>query len=105
MCITFQKIEDRDISFVSVLLSFADDIEDYTISITGIIGCLNLSESYPGDDDICLVTNAIEESLSEKDPPKSGTISMVLEESGEWQGMSWLKYFIVKRRLDSGDTN
>ena len=99
MCITFQKIEDMPPLFVSLVLYFEKDIEDYRLLLTGMLGFIDISN----DNDIDLIRESIEESLAEKAPPKAGRVSMALEASGEWEGFSWHRYFIVKKRLDTDE--
>lgn len=99
MCITFQNKEDMPPMFVSLVLYFEDDIEDYRLLLTGMLGFMDISD----DNDIELIREAVEESLAEKDPPKVGRISMALEASGEWEGFAWHRYFTVKGRFDTDE--
>lgn len=98
--ITFQKLESREVNIVQVAINVESGCNphdgEYSLHICGFIGSLDLS-SYGGVDDVSLIRDCVENNLDEINLPSEGTCILTLEESGEWEGFNWLKYYIVKR--------
>lgn len=97
---TFQRIEERPINYVYVCIVTEDECSvekgEYSLSITGITGALDIS-SIGGVDDVSLIKECIESHISEMKLPNDGTTVVVLKESGEWEDVFWHKYYVVER--------
>ena len=98
--ITKEKLSDRSINIVSVLIGTEKGCDysegEYSMYISGLIGNLNLMAS-GGNDDVSLIKDCIENNMDEFNLPEDGTTEVILIESGEWEGYSWLKYYEVHR--------
>ena len=95
----FQKLEDlaRNMVEVHIYTEHGCDVTEwgYSLEISSFTGSLDIS-SYGGGDDISLIKDCIENSLgSELDLPSEGLTQVVLKESGEWEGYSWHKYYVI----------
>lgn len=95
-----EKIEDRSVNYVSVNITLESgcDPEDgeYGLHIISFIGSLDLS-SHGGVDDISLIKEAVENDVDFSKFPEEGTVEVILKESGEWEGYSWHKYYVIER--------
>ena len=100
MEIEYEKIEDRPINMVLVELcveSGCDPKEgEYSLSIASFLGALDIS-SIGGVDDISLIMECIENEFDFDLLPAEGMAHICLEESGEWEGYSWNKYYKIQR--------
>jgi len=95
-----QKIEDREINTVQVIIGTELDCDpkegEYSVHLSSFIGALDLS-SIGGVDDISLITDCIENDLNFDILPKEGSTIVTLEESGEWEDVFWHKYYKITR--------
>lgn len=98
--ITFERIEDRPVNYVSVVIyteAGCDPLKDeYTAIVASFVGSLDIS-SPGGVDDVSLVKEAIANSIEDFNLPEEGVTQVVLKESGEWEDVFWHKYYIVER--------
>jgi hypothetical protein len=96
----YEKIEDRPVHMVLVNLhveSGCDPKEgEYSMSIASFLGCLDIS-SIGGVDDISLIKECIENDFDFDLLPAEGMANIYLEESGEWEGYAWHKYYKIQR--------
>jgi hypothetical protein len=95
-----QLLEDRSVNYVQALISTEQDcdpsIGEYSLSIIGFIGSLDLS-SVGGVDDISLIKEAIENHIDFTRLPNEGWTEILLKESGEWEDVFWHKYYEIER--------
>jgi len=102
MDVEFQKIEDRTVNIVNVVINVESGCDwrlgEYSLYITGFIGALDL-HSVGGVDDVSLIKDCIENNLEAifSGAENQVDICVVLEEGGEWDGFSWHKYYNVRR--------
>jgi len=93
-----QRLEDRSVNYVQALIQTESDcdpsIGEYSLSITGFIGSLDLS-SGGGTDDISLIKDAIENHVDFTSLPPEGWTEVLLKESGEWEDSFWHKYYEI----------
>lgn len=101
--ITEDKIKDiiQKIIKVGVSLDGSWEEGDYEIEINAFIGSL-LIDVPGGHDDPYLIKNAIEENASKIFDGCDGDhdvcyIEVLLVESGEWQDVSWCKWYDVQK--------
>ena len=98
--VEYGKIEDRRINFIEVNLHTELGCDasqgEYSICITSFMGALNIT-CENGNSDVDLVKECIENSIDFDDLPDEGATNIILEESGEWEGYSWHKYYKVHR--------
>ena len=73
---------------------------EYTVYLVSSKEPMNLS-AWGGTDDISLAIDALENELDLSILPDDGLTTVELAESGEWEGMSWHKYFTL---LKVGET-
>ena len=97
--ITFQRIEDRPVNYVEVLIFTelgCDPQEgEYRLVINSFIGLLDIS-SPGGVDDITLIQDCIEDNLDNLKLPEEGVKQVILKESGEWEDVFWHKYYKIE---------
>lgn len=95
-----ERLEDRGVNYVQVFVNTESGCDpkggEYTMSLGGFVGCLELS-SPGGVDDISLIKEAIENDLDFDKLPKEGCTEIVLRESGEWEDVFWHKYYVIER--------
>ena len=93
-----EQLEDRSVNYVQALIQTENDcdpsIGEYSLSITGFVGSLDLS-SIGGVDDISLIKDAIENHVDFVSLPPEGWTEVLLKESGEWDDVFWHKYYEV----------
>ena len=73
---------------------------EYTVYLVSSKEPMNLS-AWGGTDDVSLAVEALENELDFSILPDDGLTTVELAESGEWEGMSWHKYFTL---LKVGET-
>lgn len=95
-----EQLEDRSVNYVQVLIHTESDcdpsIGEYSLSIIGFIGSLDLS-SAGGADDISLIKEAIENHIDFVSLPPEGWTEVLLRESGEWEDVFWHKYYEIEQ--------
>lgn len=97
---TFQRIEDRPVNVVQVLVHTESGCSvkegEYTTLLGGFLGALSLD--VPGGmDDPTLILDCIKEHIDEYVLPEEGCSEFILIESGEWQDVFWHKYYEIAR--------
>lgn len=98
---TYQSLSSRPINTIKVVVTLESDCDwregEYSMHLGGFIGSLDLS-SYGGVDDITLIKEGVEERLEDVIGDKEeGQFEITLEESGEWEGYNWHKWYNVVR--------
>lgn len=91
------RIEDRMQNIVKVGISLEGDYEEgeYQINIESFCGTLAI-DIPGGHDDPYLIKSAIEENADDIfTDMHEAYIEVMLVESGEWQDVSWCKYYEV----------
>lgn len=100
MEITYERLEDRPINYISVQLTIESGCNpnegEYGLYISSFIGCLDIC-SAGGVDDITLAKECIDNDLDFEKLPNEGHAEIILKESGEWEGYSWHKYYEIER--------
>ena len=100
MNIEKQQLSSRSINYVSVALYTERGCNaeegEYSLRIGDVIGSLDISSS-GGVDDISLIKECIENDVEFDKLPKEGMTEIVLQESGEWEGVFWHKYYEIHR--------
>ncbi len=98
MIVKKQRIEDRLVNYINLVLSVEDGCKpeegEYSLIITNFLGYLDINQ-IGGVDDISLIKECIEN--EELEYPKNGELHIVLKESGEWEDVFWNKYYVVDR--------
>ena len=98
MIIKYQRIEDRPVNYINLVLSVEDGCNpedgEYKLIITNFLGYLDINQ-IGGLDDITLIKEAIDN--EDLEYPKNGELQIVLKESGELDGFFWNKYYVVDR--------
>lgn len=93
-----QRIKDRDINYVHVVLAVYGDCNpeegEYDLIITGFIGHLDIYQE-GGVDDISLIKECVINDI--ENYPQNGELHIVLRESGEWEDVFWHKYYEIER--------
>lgn len=99
---TFEQLKDRTINYVSVLMTVESGCDplagEYSLCISGFIGCLDIS-SIGRVDDISLIKECIENDFDFSSLKEECMVELVLKESGEWEGYSWHKYYEIDRSV------
>lgn len=94
-----ELIEDRSVNYAQALIQTESDynpsIGEYSLSITGFTGSLDLSSS-GGTDDISLIKDAIENHVDFLSLPPEGWTEITLKESGEWDDVFWHKFYVIE---------
>jgi hypothetical protein len=75
---------------------------EYSVSIVGFVGALDLS-SLGGTDDCTLIKEAIDEAISNDgiELCEEGFKEVRLQESGEWEDVSWHKYYVIMPKANN----
>lgn len=78
---------------------------EYSVSIVGFVGALDLS-SVGGTDDATLIKEAVDEAIFNNDIElcEEGFKEVRFQESGEWEGFSWHKYYVIMPEVNNDKT-
>lgn len=99
----FGDIRDRSVNTVSVHITLESGCDwregEYNLTLNGLLGSLDLN-TLGGVDDITLIQDAVFDVLEDKIGDRcEGCLELTLQESGEWEGYNWHKYYIVIRSV------
>ena len=101
--VTFQRIEERTVNYVSVMIRTESGCNiqegEYSMSIDNIMGSLDISTHNieVGVDDVSLIKDAIENEFDFSKLPDEGMTEIILKESGEWEDVFWNKFYEIER--------
>lgn len=94
------RLEDRTINYVGVSVCIEADCDvkegEYSVSINGLIGGLDISAP-GGIDDVSLIKECVDNYILGSNYSGDIVIDLVLKESGEWEDVFWHKYYVVER--------
>ena len=98
-----QTIKNKELNYARIGLSTECSADEFSIEILDFIGSLNIN-LLGGVDDISLIKDCITNSLDELKLQRDCFYQIILVESGEWEDVSWHKYYeiikILKYEID-----